>query len=231
MYSTVVDNVATYKFTNADDEESTVIVDSTDNPRQVFIWDNGLLLLNRGDMQSTLMNVSNITWLQGAGDSITFNGAGQITATKGESTRTSTYTWVIAPDEEGDLGYFADYGCNVSTGTGTLYAVTHNNGRNAVGFGTLSSMQTLIGSASYTWTVDTEVPEGEEPSEYYKTVSGVTVVSGNSESARGCIADIAYTDGVVSSHGMTQTLLNILPIVLIVVLIMAVVGVVTSRND
>ena len=232
-YTSYTAETTTSVYTLTVGEETSTVTLTADDPIQAFIWDNGIVILSNTYMHATLANVSGILWSLSPNDHVTFNGAGSVTAARGENTRTSAYTFVIAPtdndDENATLGWYAvETSFNISK-SGTLYVVAQSSSRDIVGTGTIDNMRTLVGTAAYTYTVTLD---DTDPSTYYDTISSVSVAySDSSYTYTGSIADIAFTNGTESTTGMTQTLLNILPIVLLVVLVMAVIGVVTSRSD
>lgn len=233
-YTSYTAETTTSVYTLTVGEETSTLTLTADDPIQVYVWDNGVVMLSNSYFYATLANVSGILWSLSTGDHVTWNGAGSVVAAKGESTRTSAYTFVIAPTDDADknatLGWYATgTSFNISKG-GTMYVVAHGgSGRDIVGIGTIDAMRTLVGTATYDYSVTLDETE---PSTYYDAVSGVTITyNDTSYNYRGSIADLEYTNGTANASGMAQMLLNILPIVLLVVLIMAVVGLVTSRND
>lgn len=205
---------------------------------QTLTWlcDNSIVTATSTVLHVINTNVGAGGWnLDAAGDFVEWN-AGTMTAThdpgtEGEGSRTSPYTWVLHEDANGSFAWF-DGSFNISKAVKAYAIWWGNNGLNAVaGYGTASNMYQVVGasSVSSTWTV----AYSEEGT--YNAVTGATVTyvgsSTVSGSALGFIAPISYTSGTDGNGSIVTTLLDIIPILIIVGIILAIVGLYFRGRD
>lgn len=197
-----------------------------------WISDNSIVTLTSTGIRVLSANVTNVSWIAtGAGDYVEY-AAGSMKIVRspgdGETQRSSPYTWVMAPDDNGSWAWF-DGAFNASKAT-KMYAVYwSSSGANAAaGYGTATSMSKIVAATGVTtaWTVDYS-DEGT-----YYAVNGATVAyNSTSGSALGFAAPIAYTSGTDGTGSIVTDLLNIIPILIIVGIILAIVGLYLRGRD
>lgn len=205
-----------------------------------FVSDAGLVVLkSTGSMVSSIGRPSNpaaVAFGENTSQvsSVSFS-AGTMTVTLGSGTTfTAPYTFVFYNDESGDYGMFSG-AFRVSEGE-KYYAVATASLRAFAGAGTNGTMTTSYAHPTLTptWTVTATEQET------YWAVSGVTCVyndsyastTGNSATVVGCIAPVTYNAAVAQdSVTITDTIVSIIPIVLIVGVIVMAVSYVVRRND
>lgn len=228
--TSVGDSSATYSIGS---ESKTITGEDT----VVWIWDNGIATLRAtGAIVATKNVAANAMSLTTANDYFEFNGAGTFTVKKNvgednESSRTSPYTWAMHPDASGEWGAFTmDFNASKAS---SFYVVSTNTNflSSSVGYGTVGNMTLLVGHSTEAATFDvTYTDKG-----VYNTVSGCTVSQTvNSSSVTVApfvfIAPMDYTSGT-SDGGIVNTLLGIVPVLIIVGIVMAVVGVYFKGRD
>lgn len=229
--TTVGESSATYTIGASGTSTGTTKTISGDD-NLTWISDNTILTLTSAGMHVLNANVGNVAWnATSAGDYAEYTaGSMKIVRSPGENQtqRTSPYTWVMAPDDNGSWAWF-DGSFNASKAT-KMYAVWwSSSGANATaGFGTATSMAKAVAATGVTaaWTVDYS-DEGT-----YYAVNGATVTyNSTSGSALGFAAPISYTSGTDGTGSIVTDLLNIIPILIIVGIILAIVGLYLSRRD
>lgn len=199
-----------------------------------WISDNAIVYCTSSLMKVVSANVSATAKnLDAEGDYVEFS-AGTMSAvtdpgTASANTRTSPYTWVLYPDTAGEWAWFAG-NFNVSKAT-SFYSVYMGTAAGAVGYGTATSMSQLVGHSSVSSTYNIS---STEASTYY-SVTGVTITYvGNATAtaaAVGSIAPLEYYSGTEGNNDIVQMLLGIVPVLIIVGIIMAVVGVYFKGRD
>lgn len=162
--------------------------------------------------------------------------AGTFTTTLGSGTAfTHAYSYVLYPDTNGDWGYFSGNAFRISEGA-HFYALGTATLRLASGYGTATSMSQAASMAGYptTWTVTSTAQET------YSAVSGVTATAADTSQSNpqntvtvvGSIAPVEYNAAVQQdSITITDTIVSIIPVVLIVGVIVMAVSYVIRRND
>lgn len=163
-----------------------------------------------------------------------FSG-GTFTTTLGSGTAfTASYTYVLYPDTGGDWGYFSGNAFRISEGA-HFYALGTSTLRLASGYGTATSMSQAASMAGYntTWTVTSAAQET------YSAVSSVTASANdtsqnpqNTVTVVGSVAPVEYNAAVQQdSITITDTIVSIIPLILIVGVIVMAVSYVVRRND
>lgn len=194
----------------------------------VWMCDNAVVICSSTMAKVLSANVTaTMRNLDAEGDYVDFGGAGSMSSvtdpgTEGANTRTSPYTWVLYPDTSGTWAFFSG-NFNLSN-AGNMYALYASASAAVVGYGTATSMSQLVGHSSVSSTYEIS----KTASDTYNTITGVTVTyTGGSvvtAAAVGCVAPLEYTSGTEGNDDIVKTLLNIVPILIIVGIIMAVVG-------
>jgi hypothetical protein len=234
ILTAVGDGSATYTVGASGASTGTTMTVSGDDVR-VWFCDNAIVYCTSSLMKVVSANVTATARnLSAAGDYVDFNGAGSMVAVsnpgqENENTRTSPYTWVLHPDTGGSWAFFAG-SFNISKAA-SMYAIYMGNAAGVVGYGTATSVSQLVGNSSVT---STYTVSSTEASTYY-SVSGVTITYVGSAtataSALGVVAPLEYNSGTEGGADMVQMLLGIVPILIIVGVVMAVVGVYFKGRD
>lgn len=159
--------------------------------------------------------ITYVEWSQGTMTAKTENGG-----------RTSSYTWVMAPDDTGDWGFF-DGTVNVSNAS-KIYVPSISNNKGTVGFGTVGDIDPLVYNANVTATYTATYTEHE----YYNTVTATASTYGETSiTPIGVVAPMEYVSGTDGTTSMVDTLLGLTPLLIIVGLIVSLVGLVVTRRD
>lgn len=235
-YSTTITYVSAGTFTVGG--ESLAL---SEGQSRVWVSDAGIIYLSSSSSYALLMGRSggsvaatSFGSSEGTLASVTFS-AGTMTADMVSGSQiTQTYTYVMHPDASGDWAFFSGNAFRISEG-GHFYSVGLAQLRLAAGYGTADSMSQAVSRTGYstTWTVASTAQET------YSAVSGVTVVATDvSETPRvdmdviGSIAPVEYNSAVAQdSITITDTMVSIIPLILIVGVIVMAVSYIVRRND
>lgn len=174
--------------------------------------------------------------------SVSFSG-GTMTATLyNDNTYTSSYSVIFYNDTGGDYGWYSG-AFRVSQGE-KYYAVATASLRMMAGVGTDASMRQFSASTFDTsrWTVTASEQETYyavsavtavyDEAQYTSGGSTVPATTNNAATVVGCIAPVTYNSAVAQdSITITDTIVSIIPVVLIVGVIVMAVSYVVRRND
>lgn len=200
----------------------------------VFLWNNGGVYLSATASRAWTANVSATPWVFAFTDDAVAGctgvtiADGTVTLTNaGGSSRTSSYSWILHPDDSGELGFFSG-AFNVTAGE-SFYTVYFGNSNAAVGYGTVDSMSQLVAYSGVT----TSYTVTSTASDTYDAVTSVAMTyNSGSVSPVGCIADVDYNESVKESPtNIVSDLVNIVPIVLVVGVIIMAIGYFVARRD
>lgn len=165
------------------------------------------------------------------GDKISVtNGAWTFTPTSG-STQSGQIDWIIYPDNNGDWARYYDVNAKVSAGT-TIYVAGSSVGI-GVAEGTVDGEFTKLISypSGLTMTVTLNKTPIEGGLSYYvDATNGITLVNGSDTgTSNGVIfAPIKYK---IEADNATSTIINIIPILLVVSVLMGVVALFVNRTS
>lgn len=203
---------------------SNVTLSGTDS--MMWLCNNGGVYLTaaggkvwNANVSATMQNFAASADAEAGTLSVTFADGTMRTQTAGGSSRTSPYSWVLYPDSEGDLGFYKG-AFNITAGD-SFYVAFFDNAHAAVGYGTVSSVRTLVIASGVTATFTANATA----SETYDAVTSVSMTyNGSAATPVGCIADLDYNESVKEDgSGIVGSLVAIVPVILIVcVILMAV---------
>ena len=205
----------------------------TGDDSMMWICNNGGIYLTatggkvwNANVSATMQNFAASSDAEAGTISVTFSDGSMRTQTAQGSSRTSPYSWVLYPDDSGTLGFYSG-AFNITAGD-SFYVAFFDNAHAAVGYGTTSSLRTLViaSGVSATFTANATA------SDTYDAVTSVSMTyQGSSATPVGCIADVDYNESVKEDgSSIVGSLVAIVPVILIVCVILMAVNYLYRRD-